>query len=80
MVERLKSGTSTNNLLPSEQDTTTNLGTSRVQEEPIKCKSGAPTLDGSSFLNMKQIISATLMQEEENVLKFNMERTKKDTL
>ena len=48
MEEEPKPGTSINNLLPSEQDTTTNLGTSRVLARPTICKSGAPTQDGSN--------------------------------
>jgi hypothetical protein len=40
------SGTSINNPTQSELDTTTNLGISRAQEEPMTCKSGVPTQDG----------------------------------
>jgi len=59
MEEELKSGTSTNNPWLSEQDTTTNLGTFRIQEEPITCKSGALTLDGGKSLDMRTISSST---------------------
>jgi hypothetical protein len=54
MEETPKSGTSINNHLPSEPDTITNHGISRVQEEPTKCKSGAPTLDGSKSSDIKE--------------------------
>jgi hypothetical protein len=54
MEETPKSGTSINNHLPSEQDTTTNLGTSRALEELTTCKSGAPTLDGSKSSDIKE--------------------------
>jgi hypothetical protein len=53
MAERLKSGISTNNLRPSEPDTTTNHGTSRVLVKPETCKSGVPTQDGSKYSNTK---------------------------
>jgi hypothetical protein len=46
MVEEPKNGTSINNLEPSDQETTTTLGIFKTQEEPITCKSGAPTQDG----------------------------------
>jgi hypothetical protein len=58
MVEELKSGTSINNLLPSEQDITTNLGISRAQEETTTCKSGALIQDGgnsSSMINQEKL-------------------------
>jgi hypothetical protein len=51
MEEKLKNGTSINNQRQSELDITTNHGTSRVQEELTKCKSGALTQDGSNTSN-----------------------------
>jgi hypothetical protein len=56
--EELKSGISTNNLLPSEQDTITNLGMSLAVVDHRKRKSGALTQDGGNSLNMRQIHSA----------------------
>jgi len=53
MEERLKSGTSINNPRPSEPDTTTNHGTSRVLEKQTTCKSGQPIQDGSKSSSMK---------------------------
>jgi len=49
MEEELKSGTSINNHRPSELDTITSHGISRVLEEPTTCKSGLPILDGSKY-------------------------------
>jgi hypothetical protein len=59
MEEVLKDGTSINNHSLSEQDTTTNLGISRVVEEQEICKYGAQTLDGSKFSSMKKVNSST---------------------
>jgi hypothetical protein len=53
MEEKPKFGISTNNLWPSELDTTTNLGTSKTLEELETCKSGAPTQDGGKSLDIK---------------------------
>jgi hypothetical protein len=63
MVEELKFGTSINNLLPSEPDTTINHGISRAQEEPTTCKSGVPTQDGSNCSSMRRISSSTGLME-----------------
>jgi hypothetical protein len=59
MEETHKYGTSTNNLLPLEPNTTTNHGISRVLVKQVTCKSGAPTQDGSKSLSTKESISAT---------------------
>jgi hypothetical protein len=70
MEERLKSGTSTNNLRPSELDTITNHGTSRALVEQATCKSGAQTQDGSKFSNSMenslsiQLTTRSLMLQE----------------
>jgi hypothetical protein len=60
MVEEANSGTSTNKHSPLELDTTTNLGTSRVQVKPMTCKSGALTLDGSRSSSILESNSLTL--------------------
>jgi len=44
----------------------------KALEEQVTCRSGVLTHNGSKSLDMKLITSAQLMQEEENVLKFNM--------
>jgi hypothetical protein len=77
MVDPHKDGISTNSHSPSELDTTTNHGISKTPEEPITCKFGQLTHNGSSYSNTRLTISATLMPEEESALKFNMERTLK---
>jgi hypothetical protein len=59
MEEEPKPGTSINNLLPSEPDTTTNHWTSKTQVEPRTCKSGQPTQDGGRSLSTKVSTSAT---------------------
>jgi hypothetical protein len=57
--ERPKFGTSINNPWPSELDTTTNLGTSRVLERLITCKSGQLTQDGSNYSSSRITNSST---------------------
>jgi hypothetical protein len=77
MEEELKFGTSTNNLRPSEPDTTTNHGTSRVLVEHKICKSGQPTQDGTNSSNFK--VSTSLIQPTTRSLKSRTQRMKKDT-
>jgi len=78
MVEKLKYGISINNQRQSEQDITTNHGILRVQEEPTICKSGALTLDGSKYSNLK--VNTLLIQPITKFLMLQDQRMKKDKL
>jgi hypothetical protein len=78
MEERPKSGTSTNNQRPSELDTITNHGTSRVLERLMICKSGVLTLDGSRSSNSE--VRSLLIQLTTRSLKLETKRMKKDKL
>jgi len=80
MVERLKSGTSIKDQLPSRLDSTTNLGTFRVQVGPTICKYGAPTPAGSKSSSIRTTNSSTgltirsLMSEEVKTLKATLSK------
>jgi hypothetical protein len=75
METRVKSSTSINNLRLSDQESTTNHGTSEAVERPVTCKSGAQILDGGSCSVMKEDSSPTcgiieyLMFTKEKMLK-----------
>jgi hypothetical protein len=60
MEETPNCGILTNDQRQSRQNTTTNLGTSKTQVEPITCRYGALTQDGSRSLFMLMSTSATL--------------------
>jgi len=59
MEETPKSGGSTKDHWPSRPNWTTNHGTFKTQEEPLTCKSGALTLTGGNYSNMRMVISST---------------------
>jgi len=59
MVTRDKLGTSIKNLRPSNQDSTTNLGTLLVLERQTNSKFGAQTLDGGNYSALKEDSSPT---------------------
>lgn len=59
MVIKDKSSTLIKDLRPSKLESTTNLGTSRVQEKLLKCKSGVPIQDGGNYSDMKEDSSLT---------------------
>jgi hypothetical protein len=59
MEENLKNGTSIREYWQSRQDTTTNHLILCLQEKVLRCKSGAPTQNGSKSSNMRTDHSST---------------------
>jgi hypothetical protein len=59
MATKDKPSTSINNPRLSELESTTNLGILEAQEEPLICRSGAPTLDGGNCSDTKEDSSLT---------------------
>jgi hypothetical protein len=59
MEIKANSGTSIKSPRPSRQESTTNHGISKIQEEPETCKSGVLTQDGGNYSDMKEDSSLT---------------------
>jgi hypothetical protein len=59
MEEKLKFGTSTNNLLLSGQDTIINPGILKTQETHKTCRSGAQIQDGGKCSSLRRTNSST---------------------
>lgn len=74
IVVKLKSGTSTKTQRPSRPESTTNHGTSEAQEDPMTCKSGAPTQAGGKYSDMRMNTSS--ISKTLSVSMYMVERTK----